>query len=509
MSGVTIERVSEDYIRFSFTNGSLDVVIRLGDLSQEPCDAIVNPTNSYLIPDGGLDARVHEKMGQFFTDQVVALHKDMQANACPMGQSRIFIGKFNREQNDARFVISTVGPVYTESEIERAGFFLQSCYYTSLALANIYQLTSIAYPAISCGANHFPPDEAARVAIDSIRRFSHNVKDVRFVLLDRPIFDVFVQEWTDYAQQVNKDANKIDQTSDDQSEPPKTPSPVSPKLTVRTCVLCKKQELPVDRETLCPNCSQLERPEVFKLFLSNLRTSSEKSYDTLVQECQLLNPVLKLYALIYTPAKVFDPNTYTRDVVSEHYLNRYCDKHYRNSIPLSIAGDGNCFYNTFVVLAGTGLTTDGSVLTSIELRARNVVELVLNLEVYRSQYAHYLAILDPFEEYVRTEMVRDTNYVAVWDLLSIPTVLNIHLTCAYPKVNGDEDLNCRYLNNAQFMPLGENHVATNPEKKPETSLIVKEVRLLFSHCNRPPVTGFSKEKITWIPNHFVPLLSIK
>ncbi|CAF3363568.1 unnamed protein product [Rotaria sp. Silwood1] len=510
MSGINIEKINEDCIRFSFTNGSLEVIIRCGDLSEEACDAIVNSTNTLLIPDGGLDARIHQKMGQFFTDQVVAIHKDMQANSCPVGQSRIFIGKFNREQNDARFVISTVGPIYTETEKERAGFLLQSCYYTSLALANIYQLTSIAYPAISCGANHFPLDEAARVAIDSIRRFSYNVKDVRFVLYERSTYDVFVQEWTDYAQQINQGANKTDETSEDKSEEPKKskiPPPVPPKPSARTCVLCKQQKLPADRENLCLDCSQLARPHVFKLFLSNLRVASEKSYAELVQECQLLKPVLKLYSLIYTPAKVFDPAIHVRDPVAEHYIHQYCDKNFRNSIPLSIAGDGNCFYNTFVKLGGIGSTTDGSILTSIELRARNVVELVLNIDVYRSQYDSISPILDEFENYVSKEMVRDTNYAAVWDLLSIPTVLNIHLICAYPKVNGLEDLNYQYLNNAQFVPLREDHADNNQEKKSGTSLIVKEIKLLFSHCSRPSV-GYSKEKKQWLPNHFVPLLNM-
>ncbi|CAF1429075.1 unnamed protein product [Rotaria sordida] len=510
MSAINIKEVNENCMHFTFTNGSLDVVIRLGDLSQESCDAIVNSTNSSLVPDGGLDAIIHEKMGQFFTDQVVAVHKDMQVNSCPIGQSRIFIGKFNREPNDPRFVISTAGPIYTEPEKERAGFLLQSCYYTSLALANIYQLTSIAYPAISCGANHFPPDEAARVAIDSIRRFSYNIKDVRFVLWDRATYDVFVQEWTDYAQQVNKDANKTDQMNDDTSEQlkkPKIPPPVPPKPSARYCVLCKQQKIPADRETLCLDCSQLIRSELFRKFLSNLRIASEKSYDELVHECQLLQPILKLYSLIYTPAKVFDPSIHMRDPISEHYVQQYCDKHFRNSIPLSIAGDGNCFYNTFVKLAGNASTTDGSTLTPIELRARNVVELVLNTDVYRSQYDRLSPILDKFEDYVRREMVRDTNYAAVWDLLSIPTILNIHLTCAYPKVNGPDDLNCQYLNNAQFIPLVEHHAANNQEKKSETSSIVQNVRLLFSNCHRLN-NGLSKEKREWVPNHFVPLLNM-
>jgi O-acetyl-ADP-ribose deacetylase (regulator of RNase III) len=486
-------------------NGSLDVTIRNGDLSKESCDVIVNPTNVSMCPDGGLDSLVHQSMGQFFTDQVVAIHKDMKANSCPHGQSRIFIAKFTREENDARYVISTVGPLYSNEDKDRAAFLLKSCYYTSLALANLYQLSSIAYPAISCGANGFPADEAANVAIESIRNYSYNVKDVRFVLYDRWIYDTFVQEWTNYAQRVNREANISDQiTSDTTSESPQK-SKIPPKPSARYCVLCKERQLPIDRQLLCLNCSNLTRPELFSNFLSNLRAAAEKSYDDLRKECQLLKPILKSYPLAYNPAQIFDQSIHQRDPVAEHYLQSHCDKAFRNKLPMAIVGDGNCFYNTFVKLGGVGTTTDASTLTPVELRARNIVELVLNVDVYRSQYYDLSTILDNFEKYVREEMVRDTNYVAIWDLLSIPTVLNIQMISIYPKVNGPDDLHCRYLNGKLYIPLQTETDVDNQEKQTETSTIPKEVKLLFSNCNRPSL-GLSKNKKDWLPNHFVPLL---
>jgi O-acetyl-ADP-ribose deacetylase (regulator of RNase III) len=489
------------------------VIIRYGDLSQEPCDAIVNSTNVSMVPDGGLDSIIHESMGQYFTDQVVAIHKEMQESSCPVGQSRIFIAKFNRESTDARFVISTVGPVYTEEEKESSAFHLQSCYCTSLALANLYQLSSIAYPAISCGANHYPPQEAARVAIESIRQFSYNVKDVRFVLYDRHTYDVFVEEWTNYAQNVNRQANIIDPLDDDDDDDASKPSlksPLSPtspsKPSIRYCVLCKERQLPIDRQLLCLNCSDLTRPEIFNNFLSKLRAAADKSFKELQHECQVLKPILNSYPLVYTPAQIFDQSVHKRDPVAEHYLQVHCDKDFRNAMPMAVLGDGNCFYNTFVKLGGVGTTTDASTLTPVELRARNVVELVLNKDDYTSQYDHLTNTLDNFEKYVIQEMVHDTNYAAVWDLLSIPTVLNINLISIYPRVNGLDDLNYTYLNNKLFIPLvGQND---NQEKKTEASAVNKEVKLLFSHCNRP-IPGVSKAKSEWTPNHFVPLLNFR
>jgi O-acetyl-ADP-ribose deacetylase (regulator of RNase III) len=460
-----------------------------------------------MNPNGGLDYRIHEKMGQFFTDQVVAIYKEMQENSCPIGQSRIFIAKFNCEENDAHFIISTVGPVYTEAEKEHAAFLLQSCYNTSLALANLYQLSSIAYPAISCGANRFPPHEAAQVAIESIRQFSYNVKDVRFILFERSIYEIFLQEWTDYAQRVNREANNTDSTNEPMKKSQIPPSiPLKPKSSARYCVLCKEEQLPIDRQLLCLICSELTRSEIFYKFLSRLRTAGEISYDELFRECQLLKPILRSYPLVYTPVQIFDRSIHQRDLVAEYYLESYCDKGFHNSIPMTVIGDGNCFYNTFVKLGAAGTTTETSTLTPVELRARNIVELILNLETYTAQYSHLAPFLNDFENYVRQDMVRDTNYASVWDCLSIPTVLNIHLISVYPKINGPEDLHYRYLNNALFFPLTEENDVDNQTNQIETSTVHKEVKLLFSHCNRP-IPGSSKKEEKWEPNHFVPLLT--
>ena len=92
------------------------------------------------------------------------------------------------------------------------------------------------------------------------------------------MYDVFVQEWTDYAQKVNKEANITDQTdSSESSAKSKIPPPIPPKPSARYCVLCKERQLPIDRQLLCLHCSELSRPEVFNNFLSRLRAAGEKS----------------------------------------------------------------------------------------------------------------------------------------------------------------------------------------------------------------------------------------
>jgi len=473
----------------------LNVTIKQGDLSKEVCDAIVNPTQTSMNHNGGLDTIIHQTMGEFFTQQVQAISKELQSNACPVGNSRIFIAKSERDPHTARFVINTVGPNYKKEGKELAGFHLQSCYCTSLSLANTYGLSSIAYPAISCGAYHFPPHEAAQVGIETIRQNSYHVNDVRFVLYEPKVYNAFVEQWTDYSEKINREANATDERDRHRTTEPK-PS----KSSTRYCVLCKEQHLSNDQQFLCNQCSDASRSEVFNKFLQGLRFAAEKSFDDLKKECQLLKPILSLYSLPYTPCQAFDQSIHKRDTIAESYLQNHCNKEFRNAMPMAVLGDGNCFYNTFVKLGGAGTTTEASTVTPVELRARNVIELILNAEHYKIMYQSLESILDEFQKYVTGEMVRDTNYASVWDLLSIPTVLNIKVISVYPKVNGTSDTYYQKLNGMRFDPLLPNEDTTSLTSLPE-------VKLLFSHCNKPINLGGQVQQ--WTPNHFVPLLNLR
>ena len=475
------------------------MTIKRGDLSREVCDAIVNPTNPSMKPNGGLDTIIHTQMGEFFSSQVNAMTDELANNACPVGNSRIFISRAKRDPNLARFVINTVGPHYRKEEKDVASFHLQSCYTTSLALANAYGLTSIAYPAISCGAFRFPEREAAQVGIETIRQHSYQVSDVRFVLFNQSTYDAFIDEWTAYADKINNEATGTD--SKDKPQTPVSPSATVPKpvlltrQSARICILCKEKEASKDPDLLCNVCSALSRAEIFKKFLQKLRLAAERSSRELESECQLLQQILSLYPLNYLPAQVFDQKIHKRDSAAESYLQNHCDREIRNGrIPMAVLGDGNCFYNSFVTLASAGTTTEATTITPQELRARNVIELVLNKGNYEGKYPSFAPVLDPFEKYVREEMVGDTNYACVWDLLSIPTVLNIKVVSIYPKINGTDDLYYRTINGTVLEPL---------ETKQTMSL--SEVRILFSHMHKP---SKNKDK-AWTPNHFVPVLNLR
>jgi O-acetyl-ADP-ribose deacetylase len=88
-----------------------------------------------------------------------------------------------------RYVIHTVGPVwegggYSESDI------LASCYRRSLQVADTLGARSVAFPAIATGVYGFPPDQAAKIAVETIKSTPTAVEQVRLIAFDQAARDL-------------------------------------------------------------------------------------------------------------------------------------------------------------------------------------------------------------------------------------------------------------------------------------------------------------------------------
>ena len=156
-----------------------------GDLTQLDVDAIVNAANSTLLGGGGVDGAIHREAGPELLDECRAL------GGCETGKAKITRGY----RLNARHIIHTVGPVYHDGRHDEPAL-LKSCYESSLKLAAAHGLTSIAFPAISCGVYGYPMHEAARIAICTTATFLESHPDV-----DRVVFVLFGSEALDMYQQ--------------------------------------------------------------------------------------------------------------------------------------------------------------------------------------------------------------------------------------------------------------------------------------------------------------------
>ena len=141
------------------------------DITQLDVDAIVNAANTSLMGGGGVDGAIHRAAGQELVAECMTL------NGCPTGEARITKGY----RLKARHVIHTVGPVWHggrngEQEL------LQSCYRNSLELAAKHGLQSIAFPCISTGVYRFPANQAAEIAVESVRQFLETPSSIQTVI---------------------------------------------------------------------------------------------------------------------------------------------------------------------------------------------------------------------------------------------------------------------------------------------------------------------------------------
>ena len=141
----------------------MEIVIRPGDITRETVDAIVNAANSTLLGGGGVDGAIHRAGGP----NILAECRNLRDTTLPDGLPAGDAVATTAGDLPARWVIHTVGPVHSTRE-DRSET-LVSCYRASLRVAKDLGAESVAFPAISAGVYGWPMDDAARIAVQTIR----------------------------------------------------------------------------------------------------------------------------------------------------------------------------------------------------------------------------------------------------------------------------------------------------------------------------------------------------
>jgi O-acetyl-ADP-ribose deacetylase len=162
--------------------GAVTVECIQGDITfQQDVDAVVNAANARLAPGGGVAGAIHRAAGPDLAEEAVPLG--------PIEPGEVVITGAHGLPN--RYVIHTLGPVYGQDRPEAE--LLARCYRNSLALAEDNSVESIAFPAISTGIFGYPAEEAAEVALQTVREEVEGlerVRLVRFVLFGKKDLEV-------------------------------------------------------------------------------------------------------------------------------------------------------------------------------------------------------------------------------------------------------------------------------------------------------------------------------
>lgn len=142
-----------------------------GDLTAMTVDAVVNAANSSLLGGGGVDGAIHRRGGP----AILAACRELRETALPDGLPAGEAVATTAGELPARWVIHTVGPVHSRREDRSAT--LASCYRSSLRVAVDIGARTVAFPAISAGVYGWPMDDAARIAVTTVREMADEVGD--------------------------------------------------------------------------------------------------------------------------------------------------------------------------------------------------------------------------------------------------------------------------------------------------------------------------------------------
>lgn len=161
-----------------------------GDITTLKVGSIVNAANSQMLGcfspcHGCIDNVIHTYAGIQLRLACAELMK-RQRHEEPTGKAKI-TRAFNLPCD---YVIHTVGPIITNTVTKEDCDLLSSCYRSCLSIAQSNGIKSIAFCCISTGEYHFPNRKAAEIAIETVKQFRNNDREMEV------IFNVFKE--TDY-----------------------------------------------------------------------------------------------------------------------------------------------------------------------------------------------------------------------------------------------------------------------------------------------------------------------
>lgn len=161
----------------------MDVVI--GDITEIEVDAIVNPTNTRLMPQEGIPAMVFRKGGNKIQIQCNLIIQKIQK--LPIGAAVMTTGGNLK----ALRVIHTACPrIGMGNESQK----LRLCVINSLKLIDKKNLSSIAFPLISTGKYGFTIKDSSQIMLKAIKEYvetKSKVQNIIFCLETEAIFEKF------------------------------------------------------------------------------------------------------------------------------------------------------------------------------------------------------------------------------------------------------------------------------------------------------------------------------
>lgn len=160
------------------------ITFKIGDITREDTEVIVNAANTKLAGGGGVDGAIHRAAGPSVLEECRKL------GGCPTG-SAVMTGAGKLK---AKKIIHAVGPVWDGGGYQEADL-LKSVYEKCFELAKQSGFRTIAFPAISTGVYGYPKEPAAWIALGVGRLSEKDFTEIRYVCFSEKDLEVYQFVW--------------------------------------------------------------------------------------------------------------------------------------------------------------------------------------------------------------------------------------------------------------------------------------------------------------------------
>jgi O-acetyl-ADP-ribose deacetylase (regulator of RNase III) len=153
------------------------IIVKKGDITEEECDAIVNPANSLGYMGGGVALAIKLKGGKEIEEEAV------RKAPIPLGKAiATKAGKLK-----CKFVIHSPTMQKPAEKIPLENVRLATR--AALELAKELKIKSIAFPGMGTGVGGIKAEDAARVMIEECKKFED--LEIRLVAFDENLYQAF------------------------------------------------------------------------------------------------------------------------------------------------------------------------------------------------------------------------------------------------------------------------------------------------------------------------------
>ena len=168
----------------------LEIEIKVGDIAQEDCEAVVNAANNHLWMGSGVAGALKRAGGEEIEREAIRLGPVEVGEAVVTGAGRL----------KARYIIHAAGMGQDlQTDAEKIRTATRNCLLRALEL----KIESLAFPALGTGVGGFPMQECARLMLGEMRRFIFEksaLKRVVMVLHQPSAAEIFRRELEAYSE---------------------------------------------------------------------------------------------------------------------------------------------------------------------------------------------------------------------------------------------------------------------------------------------------------------------